>query len=205
MGQPMTEHDLTSALTKLADTVTDLRLDVVKKVTALQGDVRHLSDSHGELASQVKEVSTNQASCPARTGEPGVNARLKKLEKKISDDRIEVKSELDKYREDQTGNVEEAALRAARLATDSGGRNWSALAARAVPWLIMGLIGLGVYLGSGGDEERVLQVLQNVREIGLKVEKLEHETPRFVPLPITPAECESEEIPTVFPTQPADQ
>jgi hypothetical protein len=173
----MTEHDLAVALKDLSKTVVDLRIDVVKSVTTLRGEVRHLGDAHHEVATQVKEIALNQASCAARTGQEGVNARLKKLEKKISDDKIEVKSELDKYREDHTGNIDEVALKAARLATGDGHRDWGALAARAVPWLIMGLIGLGVWLGSGGDEERVKQVLNNVREIGIKVEKLEREIP----------------------------
>jgi len=194
----MTDHDLAAALTDLGKTVTSLRVDVVRSVTELQGEVKHLGTAHEQVAKEVKEIALNQASCVARTGQDGVNARLKKLEKKISDDRIEVKSELDKYREDQTENIDEVALKAAKLATKNGGRNWLALAARAVPWIVMGLIGLGVWLGSGGDEEKVIQVLQNVREIGLKVEQMERETPKVVPLPVTPAECDST-APSVYP------
>lgn len=189
----MTDHDLATALTDLGKTVSSLQVEVVRSVTELQGEVKHLGEAHKEVAKQVKEVALNQASCVARTGAEGVNARIKKLEKKTSEDRIDVKSELDKYREDHTGNVDEVALRAARLATGNGSKGWMTLAARAVPWLIMGLIGLGVWLGSGGDEDRVLQVLQNVREIGIKVEQLEQEVPTVVPLPVTPAECESVE------------
>lgn len=216
MGQPMTEHDLTSALTDLSKTVSTLQVEVVRSVTELQGEVKHLGEAHREVAKEVKEVALNQAACVARTGWPGANARMKKLEEgKVnkknpdSDPKINIASELEKFREDQTGNLDEVALRAAQMASRPGNTtSWWSLGVKMIPWIISAaatLIGIGIALGRYGTEEDQLQLLHNVREIGIQVQQMEKEKPVVIPLPITPAECESEEIPTVFPTQPADQ
>lgn len=63
-------------------------------------------------------------------------------------------------------------------------------------WMIIALLAIGFYFGSGGDEEKTLQVLRNLREIGIKVEKIEKikTEPIRVPVPVS-EECVSEDIP----------
>jgi len=184
----------------LGKQISDLNTTVASGFATLNTRVDLMKESHDRVATKVDEMKTAQDGCPARTGLNGINARLGKLEKKSSDNKINVRAELAKAREDQTGSIEEAALIAAKavVAPRSNGIlgtfGWRGLF-QVLFYLLAAAFIAGMYV-RGADEAQVEQVIQNVREINRAVDKVKQdmEEPIAVPVPVTPAECVSEEI-----------
>jgi len=196
----MTDESIKAALENLANSVNQHKVEITKSVAKVETKVELLQKSQDKLDTTVDQIALAQASCPARTGLDGQNARIKRLEKKSSDDKIDVRAELSSMREDQTGSIEEAALIAAKaVATPKnsgilGTFGWRGLF-QVLFYLLAAAFIAGMYV-NGADTEQVEQVIQNVREINRTVEKVKQEVnePIAVPLPVTPAECVSEEV-----------
>ena len=179
----MTDTNISEELKALSTSVTEHRIEIAGKIGKLTTKVEGLTKSSDGLINRIDKIALNQASCTARTGQTGVNARLKRIEKKSSEDRIHVETELKALREEQTGQID-------IINTPKIKPNGSMLLASIKyfgPFLAALLFALGVYFGTGGDDEKTVQILQNVREIGLRVEKIEESKtlPVHIPVPVT--------------------
>lgn len=80
---------------------------------------------------------------------------------------------------DATGSVSTKEQRADRPSVSSRAVTLLPLAAKALPWIVATLIGIGAYLGSGGDTEAMANALRAVNEtqsiLSEKVETLERQ------------------------------
>lgn len=173
--------------------------DVTTSVNKLSGEVSGMKstlngvdDTLKEHGASIKETREAQLRCKASGGWDVLNREMKQVKKKQSDYRIHIESKMDDLREDQTGQTD--VHRIPPVVTKTNGAMIAGFFRAFGPWLVAALIGIGVYLGSGGDEEKTIQVLRNLREIGLKVEKIERTKtePIHVPVPVS-AECISDE------------
>lgn len=183
----MTSDSIKEALDALSSSVNQHRIELAEKMSVLTTEVKYLQTNYLEVNRKVSKIREEQLACPARNHDRGTESRLKSLEehkhKKPSDPKInvaEVLAEFHRDREDQTGRVDEIALAAARAAQSeaSKGNTLLVLAKNFGPWIAALLVVLGAYLGSGGDEERVLKVLKSVQAINAKVEALEEQIPK---------------------------
>ena len=136
--------------------------------TAVDG----LQKEQGRLVLRVDKLAEDQAGCPARGGIKGVNARLANLE---TGERERVADELIRAREDATGqhDVPPRGEPAHRHGSIAPGALVSILSLfRPVVVLIVSVaICIGVYLGSGGDEERTAAVLDRVIQVTGQLQK----------------------------------
>jgi len=125
------------------------------------------------------------------------NRDIKQIKGTAKDDRDHVDSEIKDLREDQTGqtDVPPQAIAAVVAPKTNAAMVMGALKTFG-PWMVAAAILFGVYLGSGGDEEKALQVMRKFQqEIFWKVDKIEkaHAAPIHVPVPVS-SECISEEV-----------
>ena len=74
---------------------------------------------------------------------------------------------------DATGQVDVAEQRAQAAAERNArqGLGWLPLVAKFAPWLIASLIGIGAYLGSGGDSQAMVNAIRAVNDTTLKLSK----------------------------------
>ena len=172
-------RDLTKSVNELTKTVASGMATLTTKVDTLQA-------SHTASATEIRKIKSDQDSCEARTGFRGVNARLKEQQQEDKELRVHIDTQLDNMRGDATGRVEEALLKAAQAAPRPNGSNgFRELAFRALPYILLFGMFLGAWLISGGDKEKTLQMFHTIREIGLKVEKIEKNNGHPVYLPVS--------------------
>jgi len=134
-----------------------------------------VNDTLNEHRDDIKDLRRDQLNCSARSGWKGLGREMGEVKDAQKDDRDWMDKELRELRGETTGqfDVPPVALPAPVEPVRTNGAIIGGFFKSFGPWIVMGLICLGVYLGSGGDEEKTLQVLQNLREIGLKVEQIE--------------------------------
>ena len=204
----MTDHDLATALDRLTTSVNNHKVEIATSVATLSTKVDNLKESQDKLTTKVETVATNQASCEARNGHPGTNARIKRLEQKSSDDRIHVESELGKMRGDATGQTDVIANRMAMLAGSKSDSN--GIIKTFGPWIAKGLLILGLGIGGGlvarlgvgsddTDSENTARMIRYVVEIAHKMENTmteleditETSNEKPVPVSVMPYEEES--------------
>ena len=189
----MTEYDLAAALSELTDSVNQHKIHFAEKFTELSTDVKHLEQSNRDMIQKVDAVSKGQSECVARNSHKAVNARMKKIEKTQQDDRFHIESTLSKLRDDQTGNVDEVALKAVRLAKANGtNRNEKKLSfsgfggylLKSLPIILGAVLALGIYIGAGGDDEKAQEKTEKVSEqlekFGSDVETLKKIVSRII-------------------------
>lgn len=179
----MTDHEtreINASIRVLADSVNDHKVKIAESVAILSTKVDNLKESQDRLAGKVDTVATNQAACEARNGFVGVNARLKRLEKKSSDDRIHVESELKNIRDDATGQTDVIANRAALLAASRS--DGAGFLRTFGPWIAKGLLILGLGIGGGlvarlgtgdydTDKATMSNTIRYAAELARKLEK----------------------------------
>lgn len=192
----MTETKILELLRDDFKGVTASVNNLTGEVAGMKSDLNGVNDTLKEHRAAIKETREDQLSCKAAGGWGALNREMKSAKNRIRDDRVYIESKMDDLREDQTGQVDVHALPAEKRF--NGSLPWPIIKTLG-PLLLavfLGILGLGFYLGSGGDEEKTLQVLRNLREIGLKVEKIEKNKaePVRVPVPVTAADLYSEEI-----------
>jgi len=157
----MTDHDLAVALDRLADTVTNHRVDLASKIGQLTQSVATLQTTHESSEKKLDEVLRLELSCPARGGWDALGKEIGAMHKKDSDTRIWVEGELrgmrGELKEETTGQIDVAVARAAAASektsskassSSKNGKNNSFMHVVA-PWIIKGLIVLGASLGAG--------------------------------------------------------
>jgi hypothetical protein len=179
----MTEHDLAIALDRISASVQSHRVDLGEKIATLTANVGTLQTSHEANAKKLDEVYKLELSCAARAGFDGALDRLAQLE---DDSKVRVESELQAARDEITGRVDvenRDEMEAAGISNRH--RRWSdtrstvfrALALKAVPYVLFGLVALGAYLASGGDTEATARALRAVSDavarVDSKIEKVE--------------------------------
>lgn len=179
----MTDHEtreINASIRVLADSVNDHKVKIAESVAILSTKVDNLKESQDRLAGKVDTVATNQAACEARNGFVGVNARLKRLEKKSSDDRIHVESELKNIRDDATGQTDVIANRAALLAASRS--DGAGFLRTFGPWIAKGLLILGLGIGGGlvarigtedtnSDRAKIANTVRYAVELSRELEK----------------------------------
>jgi len=185
----MNDRSISDSLNELTKSVNQHRVELAGEIATLNTTVAHLSKSNEAVGKKVEEIGLAQAGCPARTGWPGANARIGKLEKKTSSDKINPGNEMSDGRDDHTGNVDEAALAAARVATVETGINFLKVVKIIGPWIAALFIGIGIWIGTRDSDDKDDQLLHNVRELGIKIEQIEKRTadldPNHLLLPTT--------------------
>jgi hypothetical protein len=173
----MTEHDLTSALSKLADSVTEHRIGIVREIATLTANVEALQDTQEESSRRLDELFKLELACPARAGWEGTQREIGAAKKQIDKNRISVESELRALRGDATGQIDTTSPAARSIVKQSDGAPWKSIAVKALPYVLMAGVAIGAYLVSGGDEEATTRALRAVSDavsrIDAKVEKLE--------------------------------
>jgi len=190
----MTETDMLELLRGDFKDVTTSVTEMTKEVAGMKSTLKGVDDTLKEHKTAIKETREAQLRCKASGGWENLNREMKDVKRKQSDYRVHVESEIKDLREDATGqfDVPVASIVAAKT---NGSMVWGFFKTFG-PWLVAAAICFGVYLGSGGDEEKTIQVLRNLREIGLKVERIEKNNaePVRVPMPVTASACYSEEM-----------
>ncbi len=138
-------------------------------------------------------TETREGQLLATSGLDVVNREMKQVHRTAQKDRDHVDSEFKDLRDDQTGQQDVPAM---PVEAKTNGGIVKGLFKRYGHWVFFALFALGVYFGAGGDEEKTLQVLQNLREIGRKVEQIEKNKtePVRVPVPVTASDLYSEEM-----------
>lgn len=162
-------RDLGKKIDRLSEAVHGGQLKVAEQLGRLSAKVEGLGENYGHLSEAVEKVAKEQASCPARGGVKGVNARLRRLE-----DRADP-SPGGQPRGDDSGLVDLAVERA-RAEAERAARVPFGVAALGVlrpilPWIVAALVGLGVYLGSGGDSEATSRAIRDFTERLIQIEK----------------------------------
>ena len=177
---------VTTSVNTLTNEITGLKVAVV--------NIEKTLDNHDKRITETRE-----AGLLATQGVKVVDRDIKQIKITVKDDRAHVDSEFKDLREDQTGqtDVPPQAIAAAVVPKTNGAMVMGALKTFG-PWMVAAAIFIGAYLGSGGDKEKALQVLQNqmLQEIGLRVERIEKNKtePVRVPVPVTASDLYSEEI-----------
>lgn len=204
----MTDHDLAVALGKLTDSVNNHKVEIATSVSVLSTKVDSLKESQDKLTDKVDTVTTNQASCEAKNGHDGQNARLKRLEQNASNDRLHVESELGKMKGEATGQTDVIANRVAMLAAPKSDTSMGFMKTFG-PWIAKGLLILGLSigggmvarLGTGSDDtesESMAKTIRYVIDIAHKMENtmLELEdTTGDIPIPTSVMPHEEEILP----------
>jgi outer membrane murein-binding lipoprotein Lpp len=174
-------RDINASIRVLAESVNDHKVKIAESVAVLSTKVDNLKESQDRLAGKVDTVATNQAACEARNGFVGQNARLKRLEKKSSDDRIHVESELRNIRDDATGQTDVAAARIAALTSEAeSGSRW--FVKTVGPMFMKGLLILGIGIGGGlvarigtedtnADRAKIASTVRYAVELSRELEK----------------------------------
>ena len=170
-------RDLGRKIDRLSDAVHEGQKEVAKSIGELTATVNGLRDQHSRLEDRVEKITSEQAGCPGRAGVKGVNARLRRIE-----DRIDPKPADPRSRGEDSGLADMAAERAIAEAERAAER--AAFASRSpalvgllsvvrpiLPWIVAALIGLGVYLGSGGDKEATSAAIRDFTERLIQIEK----------------------------------
>lgn len=167
--------------------------EMTGEVAGMKSTLKGVNDTLKEHRADIKKTREDQLECDAKTGWVALNREMKQNREKQSAYQGHIREELNGLRGDQTGQTD--VHRIPPVITKTNGAMIAGFFKAFGPWIIAGLIGLGVYLGSGGDEEKTLQMLRNLREIGLKVERIEknHTEPVRVPVPVS-VECISDEV-----------
>lgn len=175
-------EDLGQKIDRLTETVHTGQTNVAGRLGELTATVDGLRGQHDRLAGRVEKVVVDQAGCPARAGLGGINARLRKLEA-----RTEPKGE-------PTGSVD--------VSSGSGSQRRSSWMAAPVvsllrpflPWIIAALVGLGAWMASGGDSEKAMAAIAEVRAIQEQIEK------RIEKIPTDQASRTAEDEAATWPT-----
>jgi len=190
----MTETEILKLLRDDFKGVTTSVNNLSGEVAGMKSTLKGVDDTLKEHKTAIKETREAQLRCKASGGWENLNREMKDVKRKQSDYRVHVESEIKYLREDATGQFDVPI--APIVAAKTNGGMVAGFFKTFGPWIVAGLIGLGAYLGSGGDEEKTMQVLRNLREIGLKVEKIEqnHTEPVRIPVPVTASACYSEEM-----------
>lgn len=175
----------TNMLQLLRDDFKGVELSVNElsvKVAGVESTLRNVDSTLKEHRDDIKETRKDQLECSAKAGWITLNREMKEVRKKQSAYRIHVESEMKEMREDVTGQFDIPVV----PSTDNKQTNGTMLAGffkTFGPWIAAFLIGLGVYLGSGGDEEKTIHILKNLQEISLKVAEIEkNNTPNSIPV-----------------------
>jgi len=174
-------RDLGKKIDRLSDAVHEGQKEVAKSIGELTATVKGLSDQHSRLEDRVDKITSEQAGCPGRAGVKGVNARLRRIEDRI-DPKPGGQPAGQPARGDDSGLADMAAERAIAEAERAAGR--AAFASRSpaligmlslirpiLPWIVAALIGLGVYLGTGGDKDATSAAILDFTERLIQIEK----------------------------------
>ena len=190
----MTDTDMLKLLRGDFQGVTTSVNNLSGEVAGMKSTLKGVDDTLKEHKTSIKETREAQLQCKASGGWAALNREVKDVKRKQSDYQGRIRDEIKDLRDEPTGqfDVPTAPVIAAKT---NGNMVWGFLKTFG-PWLVAAAICFGAYLGSGGDEEKTIQVLRNLREIGLKVERIEKNNaePVRVPVPVTASACYSEEI-----------
>jgi len=170
---------------------------MTKEVAGMKSTLKGVNDTLKEHRADIKKTREDQLGCAAKAGWVALKQEIKQDRDKQTAYKGRVRGELQELRGDQTGQTDVPPQAMAAVVTPKTSGTMVAGAFKTFgPWIVAALIGLGVYLGSGGDEAKTLQVLRNLREIGLKVEQIEKNNaePVRVPVPVTASDLYSEEL-----------
>jgi hypothetical protein len=168
----MTDNDLTTALQNLAQSVANHRVEISGQIGALTANVDSLKYSHAANGTKLDRVLELELACPARAGWEGLKADVARAGDRIDTNQTKVESEFKAVRGESTGQVDVPTIARQTFGQPFGanGSVMKELFVRAIPYIIIALVGLGAYLSSGGDTKTTLAALRAVSDTVAKVD-----------------------------------
>lgn len=161
------------------------------KISGMESTVNGVKETLDRHETAIKETREAQLSCKAAGGWDVLNREIKIAREKQNGYRGRIRDELKDLREDQTGQQDVPVVEAKQT---NGSMVWGFFKTFG-PWIVAGLVILGIWLGSGGDAAKTQQIIRSLQTIGARVEKIEKSKtePVRVPVPVS-SERFSEEV-----------